>query len=224
MTAVSKEAGILSSASTIPQPISLPADNSSSSTIPVSSTSSLSQVTSWVPSAPSFFMPSGMPGTPGTPGPPGITAPAQISSNLTVPSVATDSSSSAVPRPTMHTAPVLSSSAVQPQICTPYASFPAMAVPPQGIWLQPPPQMGGLPRSPFQPYPAAFPGPFPLPARGMALPSVPLPDSQPPGVTPLGTASTISVSSAASGHMLAGTLRMQPELPPPGIGMPMVSY
>ncbi|KAG6713594.1 hypothetical protein I3842_05G161300 [Carya illinoinensis] len=216
LTAVAQEAGTLSSASTIPQPVSLPADNSTSSTNSVSSISSLSQVASWVPSAPSFFMPPGMPGTPGTPGPPGIAAPAQISSNLTVPSVATDSSSSSVPRPTMPTAPVLSSPAVQPQICTPYGSFPAMAAPPQGIWLQPS-QMGGLPRSPFQPYPAAFPGPFPLPARGMPLPSVPLPDSQPPGVTPLGTAPTISVSSAASGHMLAGTLRMQPELPPPGI-------
>ncbi|KAF5450039.1 hypothetical protein F2P56_030420 [Juglans regia] len=215
LTAVAQEAGTLSSASTIPQPVSLPADNSTSSTIPVSSISSLNQVTSWVPSAPSFFMPPGMPGTPGTPGPPGIAAPAQISSNLTVLSVATDSSSSAVPRPTMPTAPVLSSSAVQ-TANYPYASFPAMAAPPQGMWLQPS-QMGGLPRSPFQPYPAAFPGPFPLPARGMALPSVPLPDSQPPGVTPLGTAPTISVSSAASGHMLAGTLRMQPELPPPGI-------
>jgi transcription elongation regulator 1 len=98
-----------------------------------------------------------------------------------------------------------------------------MAPPPQGIWLQPP-QMGGIPRSPFQPYPTAFPGPFPLPARGMPLPSVPLPDSQPPGVTPVGTALAISVSSAASGHMLAGTLKTQTELPPPGIGMPMVSH
>jgi len=80
-----------------------------------------------------------------------------------------------------------------------------MAALPQGIWLQPP-QMGCIPRSTFQPYPTAF------------------PDSQPPGVTPVGTALAISVSSAASGHMLAGTLKTQTELPPPGIGMPMVSH
>ncbi|XP_062164261.1 pre-mRNA-processing protein 40C isoform X2 [Alnus glutinosa] len=212
--AVTQAAGIFPSASTISQSVSLPADTSSSSTIPVSSTPNLSQATSWMPSAPSFSMPTGMPGTPGTPGPPGIATSAPISSSLTFPSAVMDSSSSAVLRPTMPTAPIASNSIVQPQICPPYASFPAMAPPPQGIWLQPP-QMGGIPMSPFQPYPTAFPGPFPLPARGMPLPSVPLPDSQPPGVTPVGTALAISVSSAASGHMLAGTLKTQTELPPP---------
>jgi transcription elongation regulator 1 len=219
---VAQEAGNFSSASTFSESVSLPADTSSSSTIPVSSTPNLIQAISWMPSAPSFSMPTGMPGTPGTPGPPGIATSTPISSHRTFPSAVMDSSS-AVLRPTMPTAPMMSNSSVQPQICAPYASFPAMAPPPQGMWL-PPPQMGGIPRSPFQAYPTAFPGPYPLPARGMPLPSVPLPDSQPPGVTPMGTALAISVSSAASGHMLAGTLKTQTELPPPGIGMPMVSY
>jgi transcription elongation regulator 1 len=190
----------LSSASAISQSVSLPADTSSSSTITVSST--FSQAPSWMPSAPSFSMP---PGMPGTPGPPGIAMSAPISSNPTVPSSAMDSSSSAVPRP--------------PMLTNPYA----MAPPPQALWLQPP-QMGVIPRSPpFLPYPAAFPGPFPLPARGMPLPSVPLPDSQPPGVTPVGFATATSASSAP-GHLFSGTLGMQTELPPPGIGTPMVSY
>lgn len=213
-----QEAGNLTSASAISQSFSSPADSSSSSTITASST--LSQATSWMPSAPSFSIPPGMPGTPGTPGPPGIAMSAPISSS-TLQASAMDSSSSAVPRPLMPTAPVVSNSAVQPQICTPYAPFPAMA-PPQGLWLQPP-QMGGIPRLPFLPYPAAFPGPFPLPAHGMPLPSVPLPDSQPPGVTPVGTATATSASSAP-GHLMSGALGMQTELPPPGIGMPMVSY
>uniref|UniRef100_A0A2N9IEN5 Pre-mRNA-processing protein 40C n=1 Tax=Fagus sylvatica TaxID=28930 RepID=A0A2N9IEN5_FAGSY len=191
--AVTQEAGNLSSASAISQSVSLPADTSSSSTITVSST--FSQAPSWMPSAPSFSMP---PGMTGTPGPPGIAMSAPISSNPTVPSSAMDSSSSAVPRP--------------PMLTNPYA----MAPPPQALWLQPP-QMGVIPRSPpFLPYPAAFPGPFPLPARGMPLPSVPLPDSQPPGVTPVGFATATSASSAP-GHLFSGTLGMQTELPPPGI-------
>ncbi|XP_050275850.1 pre-mRNA-processing protein 40C isoform X2 [Quercus robur] len=210
-SAVSQEAGNLTSAPAISQSFSLPADSSSSSTITVSST--LSQATSWMPSAPSFSIPPGMPGTPGTPGPPGIAMSAPISSS-TLQASAMDSSSSAVPRPLMPTAPVVSNSAVQPQICTPYAPFPAMA-PPQGLWLQPP-QMGGIPRLPFLPYPAAFPGPFPLPAHGMPLPSVPLPDSQPPGVTPVGTA-TATAASSAPDHLMSGTLGMQTELPPPDI-------
>ena len=79
--------------------------------------------------------------------------------------------------------------------------------------------MGGLPRPPFVPYPAVYPTPFPLPAHGMPLPSVPLPDSQPPGVTPVGTAGGTPISAAVSGHHLANTSGMLSELPPPGIGM-----
>ncbi|KAI5445056.1 hypothetical protein KIW84_013349 [Lathyrus oleraceus] len=68
----------------------------------------------------------------------------------------------------------------------------------------------GLPRPPFHQYPAAFPGPFPFPARGVTLPTVPVPDSQPPGVTPVGPVGISTLS--ASGHHFRGTPGLQAEL------------
>lgn len=66
----------------------------------------------------------------------------------------------------------------------PYPSLPAMgATPPQGLWMQPPPRPPLLP----YPQPAAFSASFPSAVRHMPLPSVPLPDPQPPGVTPVVT-------------------------------------
>jgi transcription elongation regulator 1 len=78
--------------------------------------------------------------------------------------------------------------------------------------------MSGTLRPPFNQYPAAFPGPFPFPARGVALPAVPVPDSQPPGVTPVGAAS-ISAPSAP-GHLLKGTSGVQTEVVSAHTGMP----
>lgn len=186
----------------------------------LSSAPNVGPTTSWVPTTPSFNMTHGMPGTPGTPGtpgPPGTAHSAQMPFNMTAP---VDSSSVAT-RPSLQTVP-FGSSSVQPQAGVPYPSLPAMGAPHHGVWLQSP-QMGGVPRSPYQPYPVAFPGPFPLPAHVMPLPSVPVPDSQPPGVTPVGNAVAISLSST-SGHQLAPSSWMQTELPPPGIGMLALSY
>nr|XP_028947374.1 pre-mRNA-processing protein 40C-like [Malus domestica] len=153
----------------------------------------------------------GMPGTPRTPGLPGIAHSVQISFNPTAPSARIDSSSVAL-RPNMQAVPV-ASSAVHPHVGPPYPSLSAMGAP----WL-PSPQIGGLPRPPFLPYPAAFPGPFPLPVHVMPLSSVPLPDSQPPGVTPVGNTVANSLSSVGSRHQLAGSSGMQKELPHPGVG------
>lgn len=88
--------------------------------------------------------------------------------------------------------------------------MPAMAAS-QGLWL--PPQMsGGVPRPPFLPYAAAFPVPFPFPAHGATLPAVPVPDSQPPGVTPVGATGSTTIPSSASNHQLRGTTGLQTEV------------
>ncbi|GAV80419.1 WW domain-containing protein/FF domain-containing protein, partial [Cephalotus follicularis] len=114
------------------------------------------------------------------------------------------------------TSTAVSQAGVQQQMYPTYPSLPAMAASPQGLWVHPP-QMGGMPRPPFLPYPAVYPGPFLAPARNVALPSVLSLDSQPPGVTPMGTTGAIPMSSAAPGHHLVVTTGIQTELPPPGI-------
>ncbi|KAL5553004.1 hypothetical protein UlMin_040405 [Ulmus minor] len=157
---------------------------------------------SWVPAGVAFTM---APGTPGTPAPPGIAQSTQISSNLTAVPLAADSSS-IFQRPNMPTGPVASGSAAQPQIGAPYPPVTAMAASPRGLWLQPP-QMGVIPRLPNIAYHTTFPGPYPLLARGMPLPSVPIPDSQPPGVTPVGNTGAVPV------HQMAGALGMRTEVP-----------
>ncbi|KAH1219973.1 Pre-mRNA-processing protein 40C [Glycine max] len=71
--------------------------------------------------------------------------------------------------------------------------------------------MSGVLRPPYLQYPAPFPGPFPFPARGVALPAVPIPDSQPPGVTPVGAAGGTPTPSASS-YQLRGTTALQTEV------------
>ena len=213
--AVAQEAGSMSSASHVSQSAPFP---SSSSAMSVSSTPKMGPTTLWMPSNQSFTVPSGMPGTPG---PPGIAPSTPLSSNLAVPSAPMDFTS-AVSRPIFPSAPVSSNPAIQQQIYPSYSSLPATNASSQGPWLQPP-QMGGLPRPPFLPYPAVYPAPFTLPARGLPLPYVPLPDSQPPGVTPVGTAGGTPISSAVSGRHPASPSWMLSELPPPGNGMHTIS-
>ncbi|KAL7180845.1 hypothetical protein ACSBR1_039832 [Camellia fascicularis] len=191
---------------------SQPAPTTSSATA-ASSSHNLGLSTLRIPTAPSFHVPPGMSGTPAAPGPPGISSSAPLPSNLTVPSAVIDSSSSALPRPIMPAAPVPINPAVQHQAYPPYPSVPPVVAPSHGLWL-PPPQLSGLPRAPFLPYPAAFPGHFPLPPRGMSLPSIPLPDAQPPGVTPLGTPGGTPTISMASGPLLTTGSGMQQESPP----------
>ncbi|KAK7258065.1 hypothetical protein RIF29_32476 [Crotalaria pallida] len=165
--------------------------------------------TPWMSTFPSFHMHSVMPGTPANPAPPGLISAPVISSNPTAPSTSTDSSSAAVPRQNMPIA-TIASDPTAPQKGTPYPSMPAMVASPQGLWLPPPQISGGL-RPPFLPYPAAFPGPFSFPARGVTLPAVAVPDSQPPGVTPVST-SGVSSAPPASGHQLRGTTGLQTEV------------
>lgn len=165
----------------------------------------------------------GTPRTPGTPGPPGTLQSAQKSANPTV-SSATADSSSMVLRPSMPTVSVAVNSAVQPvqpQIAAPYPSLPALAGPPQGLWLQNP-QMGGVPRVPIVPYTATFPGSFPFVARGMH--PIQIPDSQPPGVTPVENSGNTPLSSITSSYQLSGPSGMHTEVHNTGICVLILSY
>lgn len=194
----------LSSASSIPH--SVPA-HTSTSIMPPPSDPNYRPATSWMPTALPFPVHPLMP-TPGNPGPPGLASSAIISSNPAAPSTGTDSSPAALLRPNMPTS-AIASDPTAPQKGLPYPSMPAMAAPPQGVWLQPP-QMSGVLRPPYLQYPAPFPAPFPFPARGVALPAVPIPDSQPPGVTPVGAVG--GTSTLVSGHQLRGTIALQTEV------------
>ncbi|RZB79246.1 Pre-mRNA-processing protein 40C [Glycine soja] len=201
---VAQDVGKLSSASSIPH--SVPA-HTSTSIMPPPSDPNYRPATSWMPTAMSFPVLPVMP-TQGNPGPPGLASSAIISSNPAAPSTGTDSSPAALLRPNMPTS-AIASDPTAPQKGLPYPSVPAMAAPPQGLWLQPP-QMSGVLRPPYLQYPAPFPGPFPFPARGVALPAVPIPDSQPPGVTPVGAAG--GTSTPSSSHQLRGTTALQTEV------------
>ncbi|RDX86902.1 Pre-mRNA-processing protein 40C, partial [Mucuna pruriens] len=204
---VAHDVSKLSSASSIPH--SVPA-HSSTSIMPPPPDPNFRPATSWMPTALSFPLHPIMP-TPGNPGPPGLASSAIISSNPAAPSTGTDSSPAALLRPNIPTSAIASDPTAPPK-GLPYPSMPAMAAPPQGLWLQPP-QMSGVLRPPYLQYPAPFPGPFPFPARGVALPAVPIPDSQPPGVTPVGAAGGTSTPSASS-HQLRGTTALQIEVIP----------
>ncbi|CAK9143919.1 unnamed protein product [Ilex paraguariensis] len=206
MTAgIPQETRSILSAPSTSQSVSQTAHASSSSATTVSTRPE----TIWMPNASSFQVPPGMSGTPVMPGPPGIAPPSiPFPSNVTFPSALMDSSSSAVVRPIMPTASVSSNSAVQQQAYPPYPSVPPLAAPPQGLWLQPS-LIGGLQRPAYLPYPASFPGPFLSAAHGTPLPSVALPDSQPPGVNSVGPPGGTPTSSAASNIINSGT---QPEL------------
>ncbi|GMH07074.1 hypothetical protein Nepgr_008914 [Nepenthes gracilis] len=169
------------------------------------------------PAAFSFPPVPAVPATPQTAGPPGIAvASVPLSSGPAVASVAMDSSSSALLRPVVLAASVPSNPAVQQQGYPIYPSIPPIGASPQSLWLQPP-QTGGLPRPPFLPYPPVYPGPFALAVRGMPLPSVPLPDSQPPGVTPIENPGGVATSVATtSGSHIASGSAMQKEVLAPG--------
>ncbi|KAL8139925.1 hypothetical protein V2J09_005946 [Rumex salicifolius] len=116
-------------------------------------------------------------------------------------------STSAV-RPSTPGAPLLSNPTVHQHAYPLFHSVPSVGASPQGIWLPPPSQMGAFARPPFLSYaPPIYPVSFPLAATGMPLPSVPVPDSQPPGVTPVGNLGFIPMSSSAASvsHMTTGS-------------------
>ncbi|XWS69410.1 hypothetical protein CRYUN_Cryun04dG0176600 [Craigia yunnanensis] len=172
-----------------------------------STTPNFAPVTSWMPTTPSFPMSTGSSGTSGTPGHPGLVPSVQ----MIAASVAVDSPSSAVPRPS---ASVSLNPAVQQQIYPTYTSLPSMASSPQGFWMQHPP-IGGFPRPPFVAYPTIYPGPFPSASCGMPL-HAPSSDSQPPGVGPLGM-SPFAPSTATPANQSLVTSGIPTGLPPQGI-------
>ncbi|XP_043693895.1 pre-mRNA-processing protein 40C isoform X2 [Telopea speciosissima] len=210
---VVKGAGTSSATSSSAQSVPLSVNTSSSSmTIPVSHNSY--PATIWMSTAPSFPGSVGMLGTPGTPGPPGI-APSASMSTVAVRLAAPDSSSTAVPRPLItSTTAAPSNPILQQPIYPPYSPLLPMAPSPQG-WLTP--QIGGLQRPPFLQYPGVLPGPFPMPIRGMPVPSVPIPESQPSGVSPIGPPGGTPTSSVGSGNQLVNNTGKQSEVSSPGI-------
>ncbi|KAL5761373.1 hypothetical protein ACOSP7_017637 [Xanthoceras sorbifolium] len=204
------QAGPASPASTNSWSVSLSVNNSSS-TMAASSTSNINPTTTWMPTNP-FPRPLGLYGTPGTSVPPGL----PLSAPMTASSAVMDSNSSAVLRPGVPSSPASVNLPVQHQIYTTYPSLPPMGGSPQGPWLQAP-QIGVTPRPPFLPYPAVYPAHFPLSSRGMPQSSVPLSDSQPPGVSSIRTAGAISTSSVASGFQTVGASGIQAGAPSSGI-------
>ncbi|XP_030482648.2 pre-mRNA-processing protein 40C [Cannabis sativa] len=130
--------------------------------------------------------------------PPGMPlAPSDSSSTVIRPNTMPPPGSGSVPL-NSHFHPQLGHSSYQ-SMPPPMAAAPHP--PPQGLWLQPP-QMGGAPpRLPLninmQPYHG---GPFPVMVPQHVMPpSVHVPDSQPPGVTPLSSAVGIKTDLSSSG-------------------------
>ncbi|XP_021735373.1 pre-mRNA-processing protein 40C-like [Chenopodium quinoa] len=213
-TANTVTTSVLKDASAVSSSGSSAAQASSSSETTVSVTSNVSQVTTSISGSQSFELHSGLSTGSMKPGIPGQAASAVLSSGHSVSSLVMGSFASAVLRPGMPVVPLQSNPTFQPQAYPPYASIPNPGASPQPLWLQPP-QMGAL-RPPFFPYPPAFPGPFGLAARG-SLPSVPVPDAQPPGITPVNNLGGMRSSSVtAPGVQLVHSSVMQPEVPPPG--------
>ncbi|XP_054823893.1 pre-mRNA-processing protein 40C isoform X2 [Prosopis cineraria] len=199
---VAQDVGKASSAFSIPHSASAHTSISAMSVLP---DSNYRAAASWMPPTPSFPVHHIMPGAPGTPGPPGLASASSTSSNPAAPLTNTDSCSSSAPRQNMPTV-AIASNPVGPHMGSTYPSIPSMAAS-QGLWLQAP-QMGGVPRPPLLPYAAAYPVPFPFPAHGVTVPAVPVPDSQPPGVTPVGATGATSSSSV---HQPRGTADLQTE-------------
>ncbi|CAJ1933801.1 unnamed protein product [Sphenostylis stenocarpa] len=198
---VAQDVTKLSSVSSIPH-----SAHTSTSIMPPSDPNYLPS-TSWMPTAMSFPLHPVMP-TPGNPGPPGLASSSVVSINPAVPSTGIDSSSAALLRPNMPIS-AIASDPTTPHKGLPYPSMPSMAAPPQGFWVQPP-HLSGVFRPPYLQYPAPFPVSFPFPARSVTLPAVPIPDSQPPGVTPVSGGG--GTSTPASSNHLRGTMASQTEV------------
>lgn len=203
---VAPDAGVSPSASTTSQLDRLPGQPPQKDVV-----SNISAATAWTSSLRPFSLSTGLPGTPGLPGPPGLTLPLPVSSNPVIPSLTSDPSASSL-RPNIVGGPVATNPGVQSQVYSGYPSIPTMPANPQALWLQPP-QMSGMARPPFVPYHAVLPGPFPFPAHGMPISSMPSPDPQPPGVTPSGSAGGM-LSSSVPGQQVAGNSAMQTEVQP----------
>lgn len=214
---MTEETSSVSSTPSTSQMFSWHANPASNSPMVVPSAHNVTASTLWMPTAPSFHVPPRMSGPAVAPGHSGM------SSFMAVPPVSpatTDSSSSALPRPIVPVAPLPFNPTVRHQMYPPYASVPPpppAAVPSHGTWF-PSPHLSGLPRPPFIPHSAVISSPYPLPPRGVALPSIPLPDVQPPGVTPVGPFAGSSMLPVASGSLASTTLGALSQEAPPGTG------
>lgn len=173
-----------------------------------------SNMTTWMPAAATFQVPTGMPKTPATPGPPGIASSVPSPSSSAIQASSLDST--VLLRTFMPTAPVLSNHSIQHNAVAMYPSAPPQAAPP-GQWLQPQ-HISGFARPSFSPYTPVIPGPYPMPTRSIPPPSVSYPDIQPPGVSPVVSAIGAPTASFTGGSQSSVGLG-QAELPP-RIGKP----
>ncbi|KAK6122840.1 hypothetical protein DH2020_043421 [Rehmannia glutinosa] len=205
----SQEMGAMTSAPAFMQSAPQPARPNSSPSATHFASNNFSNMTTWMPSAPNFQVPTGIPKTPVTPGPPGIASSVPSPSNSTIQASSVDSTAHL--RTFMPNAPVLSNPPIQHNAVAMYPSPSPQAAPP-GPWLQPQ-QISGFARPPFSPYVAVIPGPYPMPSRGMPPVSVSFPDIQPPGVSPAVSAvGAPTASFPAGGQSSVGS--GQAELPP----------
>lgn len=193
---------------------SSPIHTSASPTTTVSTPSNYSQAAASTSSVPSFASPSVVPGSFATRGLPGVVG-SSVPSTPAVSSATMGSFSPVFLRPVVQPAPLPSNPTFQPHVYQQFPAMPSTGIPPQAHWLQAP-QMGGL-RTPFLPCPPVYPGPFALAARGVSLPSIPLPDPQPPGITPVVNPSgVLPPPVTASGIQMTQNSGMQSEVLPPG--------
>ncbi|KAL6571356.1 hypothetical protein OROHE_002999 [Orobanche hederae] len=177
-----QEMGSMTSAPAFIQSISQPAHPNPSPNMPM-----------WMPTAPTFQVPIGLPRTPSLPGTPGI------SSSVPSPSTSTASSvdSTAHLQTFMPNAPVFSNPQIQHNTVAMYPSMCPQSASP-GPWLQPQ-QISGFARPSFSPYAAVVSGPYPMSSHGMPPVSVSFPDIQPPGVSPAVSAVGAPTASFAAG-------------------------
>lgn len=197
------DAGVASSSSTS-APLLVTGQPSESGASATSSSTGAGPATTWVPNPLQSSLRGAL-------GPPGLPQTVAVSSTPIIPSALPNSSPATSLRPDGAGGPVSSNPVIQPQLHSPYSSFPAMANP-QGLWFQPP-QMSSSGRPPYMPYPAVFPGTVPYPAHNLPVSSNLVSNPQPPGVTPTGSIGTIP--SSVSSQQPAGNAAGQMELRPP---------
>ncbi|KAL6526645.1 hypothetical protein OROGR_015735 [Orobanche gracilis] len=161
----------------------------------------------WMPTAPTFQVPTGLPRTPSLPDTPGI------SSSVPSPSTSTALSvdSTAYLQTFMPNAPVFPNPQTQHNTVAMYPSMSPQS-PSPGPWLHPQ-QISAFARPSFSPYAAVVPGPYPVSSHGMPPISVSFPDIQPPGVSPEVSAVGAPTASFAAGGQ-SSVSSGQAELPP----------
>ncbi|GAB2233609.1 hypothetical protein Droror1_Dr00002835 [Drosera rotundifolia] len=157
----------------------------------------------------SFFLPASVSDTSKASGPPGMIGLSRPSSyGPETPPESIGSSSAAVFRPPLMAQPIPSNQAVHQPVYPWYSPVPPVGVSPQPMWVQPS-QMGVQPRPSYLPYPPVYPGPFPLGVQGLPFPSVPLQESQPPGVAPLSSVIGSLTPTAISSNQVGSAVQKE---------------